>query len=296
MKTTVQCRIKKAVFCLLSLASVFSIQSCSATETLQSKLSVYLVNERELEVWSWEPSSKAKGSIIFSHGFGSSPDQYDPFVIPWVNAGYAVYAALHVDSRSHPDTSKYKGMQTWDMRLEDASFLANKYGSNGYIAAGHSYGALLSLVKGGVLAKTSELKDLKSKDERVKLVLAFSPPGAMPDFVDKTGFTSLSVPALIQTGTEDKPFDGPWESHLDAYYGAEASGNLYALVFEGVDHYFGGAICRSDVPGPLQNKQLSQAVDLSLQMISAYFDDNKQAKESLATQLTDSGKVRLMQR
>lgn len=271
---------------IVFLFAVF--QSCSSLPEPAPKKIELSFEGRAVEVWFWKPKTKPLATIIFSHGFASSPNEYDPLISAWLAEGYQVYAALHVDSNIHPETSKYEGMETWFKRLEDAKLLADTFTDGDYIAAGHSYGALLSLVKGGVNATQPENATESARDENVKLVLAFSPPGAIPGFIEHSGFSGLQTPALIQTGTKDAHLGAEWESHLDAFHGALPNGERYALVLDGVDHYFGGAICRSDVPGPIQIEEIGKASELSNQMISAFFFGNEEAKASFENNLSSS--------
>lgn len=265
---------------------------CQASPFTVETLSI---GERAVKVWHWQPRSTPAGTIIFSHGAASAPLKYTALIDSWVAAGYEVLAPLHVDSTDHPDTEKYKGMASWTTRLQDMQLLADKYGRDGYIAAGHSYGALIALVKGGVKGMvTPELKDPLA-DNRVATVLAFSPPGAIPGFISKEDFASLRVPALIQTGTKDSPpgTDLSWEGHLDAFNAARPGGDRYALVLQDVDHYFGGAICRLELPGPKQTAQLAEAINISLLMLKSYTSENALAKQQLSQKLGKSDLAKL---
>ena len=236
--------------------------------------------DRDIQVWHWEPE-ESKGVIIFSHGASSAPWKYTSLINSWVNEGYEVAAPLHVDSSDHPRSREFAGMAGWTARLEDMQILADRFGGNGYIAAGHSYGGLTALVKGGASALVPEGVKEPVADPRVKLVLAFSPPGTIPGFVDDYG--TLNTPALILTGTADMPTgaDNNWEGHLDAYMAAEADGSHYALILDDVDHYFGGAICRPEREGPQQLEQLAKASDFSLLMLKAYQQNDEESLQEL---------------
>lgn len=282
----------RALTTLLWLAFSAFLLCCNAfaVEPTVTKLSV---GDREVSVSTWQPTHNFKGVILFSHGAASAPWKYEPLIQPWVEHGFAVYAPLHVDSTDHPHHDQYKGMDSWRTRLEDMQLLADTYGQNGYIAAGHSYGALTALVKGGVNAMIPEGIKLPTADPLVLLVLAFSPPPAIPGFVEKQGYSGLAVPALIQTGTQDIPMGGAtdWTGHLDAYEMSAASGDHYALILEGVDHYFGGAICRPELPGPKLMDEVKQTSDISILMINAYVLGQQSATKLLSKQLSEQGPV-----
>jgi predicted dienelactone hydrolase len=254
------------------------------------------VADRASRVWSWTPSCEAKGTILFSHGAASAPWKYTKLIKYWVDAGYAVHAPLHVDSTDHPQQSEFAGFDSWRARLEDMAVLADRFGGEEYIAAGHSYGGLTALTLGGAEAVIPEGYTDTLKDDRVALVLAFSPPGSIPGFVNPGAYSGVSVPSFIQTGTADAPpgMTGGWEAHLDAYHDAPATGTAHALVIEGVDHYFKGAICRTELPGPPQDAELGIAAEFSLLMLEAYTRHDEDAQAELSTRLSPDGAVRFM--
>lgn len=251
----------------------------------QARIRDFNVGDRSVEVWSY--GRGRKGTILFSHGFGFAPWKYTELFERWVAAGYTVYAPLHVDSTDHPHSEDFVGFESWVARLEDMEFLANKFGRKGYIAAGHSFGALTALAKGGASAFTSDF-DGEVYDDNAELVLAFSPPEAIPGFIETYGYAELRAPALIQTGTEDVLVEGQdYRGHLDAYNYALEEGNRYALIIEGVDHYFGGVFDREGLEGPEQIEELNIAADISLLMIKAYADWNYRAYNRLQCELSD---------
>ncbi|MFK8017539.1 MAG: alpha/beta fold hydrolase [Gammaproteobacteria bacterium] len=241
-----------------------------------------LIAEREVEVWAWGEANSG-GVVLFSHGAQSAPWKYKPMIQEWVDRGLRVYAPLHVDSTDHPKTADYPGFASWTARLEDMELIANKFGGDAYVAAGHSYGALLALVKGGVSATKAGFQG-EMDDARVSLVLAFSPPPAIPGLVDLEAFGDLRVPALIQTGTRDIAMGDTtrgWRVHLDAFEQAPSGGASYALIIDDVDHYFGGAICRPELPGPAQKAELAVALDFASLMIDAYHFDVADAQRQV---------------
>ena len=276
--TSIWLRITSGLF-------MFLLLGCShASQVTVEQLSVA---EREVSVWHWQPATPATGVIIFSHGAASAPLKYTALIDEWVAAGYEVLAPLHVDSTDHPNMEQYKGMASWTARLQDMQIIADSYGQQGYVAAGHSYGALIALVKGGATGIVTPGLTAPLADSRVSAVLAFSPPGAIPGFVSRDNYATLAVPALIQTGTKDVPpgTNLSWEGHLDAYSAVASGGDRYALILDDVDHYFGGAICRPELPGPKQHAQLDQAVEYSLLMLRAYANRNVSAKQQLTHKL-----------
>jgi pimeloyl-ACP methyl ester carboxylesterase len=213
------------------------------------RLTIDAKGGRKVDVWRWAHRGRRKGRIHFSHGNFSSPVKYSRLLEVWAAEGWEVLAPLHVDSTDHPDVKRYGPMDSWPTRLEDLALLSDAAGKRLYIAAGHSYGALMALVLGGA----KPLLPGANRDLKVPAVIALSPPGPMPGFVDAAGYAALAVPALIQTGDKDV-FPGmppeAWRLHLTAFEAPKPSGALYGLALAGADHYLGGIYCRPELPGP----------------------------------------------
>lgn len=279
------------------LAGAMSSGFLQARQSLRETL--HAADGRLIPVDIWRPSGKVIGRIHFSHGAASSPWKYARLLEPLCAAGYEIWAPLHVDSTEHPATNEFKGMASWAARLQDMQALSSIANSN-YIAMGHSYGGLVSLTLGGARPTAPvEWRD-RLRDSAVSVVVALSPPGPLPGFVDAQAYSSLEVPALIQTGDRDIPlgWEGArWQDHLVAFDAAKATGSRYALVLEGVDHYFGSAICRPELPVPPQLSMLSNTVEIiELFLIAHAFGDGATAlvaRSGLGKRLVSEGAVRL---
>lgn len=246
------------------------------------------------------PSRRRKGVVLFSHGAASAPSHYDGIILPWVAAGYEVWAPLHVDSPQHPDTKAFAGLATWRARIEDMRALAAYVGGR-YVAAGHSFGGLTALTLGGASAIAPDGIAGPLRDPNATAVVAFSPPGPIPTLISAAGYATLAVPALIQTGDRDvslAPGADPesWRLHLAAFEAAPAGGDRYALVLAGVNHFFGGLICWPDQPGPPQEAQLARAADYSRLFIDAYGTGSAKARRALDARLRDAGPAILRRR
>lgn len=260
-----------------------------------SELSV--AGGRRLSVWSWLPSRKPVGTILFSHGAASAPWKYLRLIDHWVAAGYAVHAPLHVDSTDHPDHDRYPAAASWPARIADMRALADRYGGRSYVAAGHSYGALLALALGGASPAVPADVARPLRDPRAKAVVAFSPPPPIPGLIDQAGFATLTVPALIQTGTADiPPGSSTWEGHLMAWEAPTLAGNRYGLVLDSVDHYFKGAICRPELPGPPQVAELGLAATVSIEFIAAHVQRSRKARRKLDARVGRTGSMDLRRR
>jgi pimeloyl-ACP methyl ester carboxylesterase len=260
-------------------------------------IDIALPSGRICRTWHYAPQGKAKGTIFFGHGAASAPWKYEALFAHWMRAGYRVLAPLHVDSSDHPDRAKFVGLASWAARIDDMRAVTATIEQQHYIAAGHSYGAMAALALGGAMPLLPEGVTGPIADPRAKLVLAFSPPGAMPPLIDAAGYAGLAVPALIQTGTADIPPGAPgWEGHLLAFETPKAGGDRFALVLDGVDHYFGGAICRPDLPGPKQLAQLDRAAALSVQMLRGWAEGDKAARRAMLASVGARPGEQLMRR
>ncbi|PZR36102.1 alpha/beta fold hydrolase [Caulobacter segnis] len=241
---------------------------------------------RQVQVSVWKASGRPRGLILFSHGALSAPGKYENLLEPWRASGFDIAAPLHVDSTDHPDRAKYGMADSWKARLLDMRALAKAFaGGKPYVAAGHSYGALVALTLGGVAAERPTGFDGSMSDAAVKAVVAFSPPGVTPGLVSADGFKTLARPALVQTGTMDVPPGAPdWRVHLAAFENAPA-GDKYGLVLNGVDHYFGHLICRPERDVPAQSDGLKRGVEVSSLFLAAYGAGDRKAMRALASNI-----------
>lgn len=254
---------------------------------------------REIRVSEWKPRGQAKALVLFSHGAASSPRFYEAIFGPWLAAGFHILAPLHVDSIEHPRTKDFPGLASWKARLEDMRLLSAHVGKRPWIAAGHSYGGLVALTMGGAAAIPPEGWSGPLRDANARAVVAFSPPAPIPVLCTAEGYGKVAVPALVQTGTADllpgMTGEG-WRGHLVPYEAAAPGGNRYGLVLEGVDHYFGGAICRYDLPGPKQLDRLADATRISTLFVDAYGRGDKGAVRRLDALVSDVLPVRLLRK
>jgi pimeloyl-ACP methyl ester carboxylesterase len=249
-----------------------------------SSITLLAEDRRSVRVSIWPASGTGRGLILFSHGAFSSPEAYGRLIGPWTSAGFTVLAPLHVDSTLHPDHANHGMIDSWRCRILDMRALAAFAKAPTFIAAGHSYGALTALVLGGAEAVTPTGVTGPLRDPRVTSVVAFSPPGPSPGLMTAEGYGHLAAPALIETGDLDNPpaamGGGDWRIHLSAF-DAAPPGDKFALVLKGADHYFGGLICRLDLPGPPQTAALARAAAISTDFLSAYGAGEMAARERL---------------
>lgn len=254
---------------------------------------------REISVSEWKPRGRPRALLLFSHGAASSPRFYEALFAPWLAAGFHILAPLHVDSTEHPRIKDFPGLASWKARIEDMRALSAHVGRRPWIAAGHSYGGLVALTMGGAAAIPPEGISGPLSDGNARAVVAFSPPAPIPVLCTAEGYGKIAVPALIQTGTKDiapgstADSEG-WRGHLVPYDAAAPGGGRYGLILEGVDHYFGGAICRYDLPGPKQTERLADAASVSALFVEAYGRAEPAAARRLNALVTDALPRRLL--
>ena len=269
---------------------------------LTSTLQLPTPDGRTTDVSVWRPAKRKVGTVLFSHGWGGSPAGCLRIIQPLVASGWHVLAPLHTDSNIHPDKERYSFADSWPNRINDMRALSEHIGDLLYLAVGHSYGALTALVLCGAQTKVPESLAAPLRDPKAKAAIAFSPPLSLTGFIDVEGWSKLATPALIQTGTMDNPsFEGvsdeTWEDRLVAYEAPPAGHDRYALVLEGVDHNFGGAIGSAlRQPDVLQDRQMDVAMEIAVLFAQAHFLDKADARIRLDSRLTPDLPVRLTRR
>lgn len=259
--------------------------------------------KRSVAVTRFASAGPRLGSIFFSHGALSSPAHYDLLIQPWVQAGYDVWAPLHVDSLAHPQRASYPREQWWPTRIEDMQLLAAHVGARSCVAAGHSFGGLVALTMGGATPVRPPDYEGPLSVKGVRCAVAFSPPGPMPGLVEQGSYKDIAVPAMIQTGTQDlvtppgaQPDHASWRKHLMAYDEAKSGGHRYGLVLDGVDHYFGGAICDNTKPGPSRRAEAMQAARIATMFIDGFGRGKQGARRRLDGMCTATGPIMLMRK
>lgn len=187
----------------------------------------------DLNVW---PAANERGVVVFSHGFNGSPAAYQRILSAWVADGFTVVAPLHVDSLRHPDHDRYDSRAAFSTRLVDLAvtrgFVRATHAGKPIIAAGHSFGSLMSLIEGGAVTVAGPLGD-----PDVKAVIAFSSAGDLPGVILPETYAGLHTPTLMITGDEDlvEGYVTDWHAHRSPFDRSPA-GDKMLLVFAGADH------------------------------------------------------------
>jgi predicted dienelactone hydrolase len=228
--------------------------------------------------------------ILFSHGAGSSKDDYQPLMREWASHGYVVLQVNHDDSGSHDRQSR---VQAWSSRPQDLSALidhlddieAQVPGLRGKIdskhigAAGHSFGGQTMQMIGGYKMAGVE----SHREDRVKAVVLLAPPGGGPGDSSRS-WSEMRLPMLTIVGGADtgRTGEGPvWR--MDAYKNAPAQDD-FAIVVDKADHLLGGiSETRAGKPVPKTEDQLQLVYAATTSFFDAYLKGDHSACNSFAS-------------
>lgn len=190
---------------------------------------------RKIDVSVW-PAADERGVVIFSHGFNGSPAAYTRILSHWVDEGFTVVAPLHVDSLRHPDHAAYDGQAAFATRIADLAvmrgFIKATRAGKPLIAAGHSFGSLMSFIGGGAVTVAGPLGD-----PDIKAIVAFSSAGDLQGVILPDTYAALRAPALMITGDADlvPRYVTDWHAHRSPF-DRSPPGDKMLLVFAGADH------------------------------------------------------------
>ncbi len=204
-----------------------------------------------LRLWRPPAPGAAARAILFSHGANAEARKYDELTAAWAAEGHVVAAVTHREpAQGGAAMDPAAAKAGWRRRLADmrvaARHLSTVAPGRELIAAGHSYGALVAQALGGACVLW-EGDGGPLPMPGVARVVAFSPPGPLPGFIDAAGWARLAVPLFVQTGTADvvPPVAPSWEAHVASFEAARVSPR-WLWVGKGVDHYFGNMIGRPE--------------------------------------------------
>jgi hypothetical protein len=225
---------------------------------------------------------RRRAPIVLSHGANGSHEGLVPLMAALARERL-VAAPLHVDGETHPQHGKLDQREVWRTRLADMDQilpLALRLGGGRRraVAMGHSYGALVAQALGGA-AVFGE----RAPDPRIAAVVAISPPGPLPGFIDAAGWAEIERPMLVTTGDADVlPFVAPaWQAHL-ASFEASRHPHTGAWVGRGVDHYFGRHIQRLTREAHDQSKAFAALVEIAGRFVAATAEGDRRARRWLA--------------
>lgn len=199
----------------------------------------------------WRPQS-VRAAIVFSHGAGGKPQNYEALTSIYRDAGILIAAPLHVDSLNHPHHADYDRIGSFRARCEDmvAGFgLLRSLAPAAPIAvSGHSYGSLMSLITAGGCPPVVPQPLVPG----IKAVVSFSSAGKPASLINARSYSGLTAPLMLVTGDQDTVEDADitdWRDHLYPYETSPA-GDKVALVYAGGHHNLIGGQLPADASGP----------------------------------------------
>jgi alpha-beta hydrolase superfamily lysophospholipase len=226
-----------ALFIGLALAPLARAQSVAPVEAaaFAADITLQAPDGRAIPVSVW-PAADERGVIVFSHGLNAAPQAYETILSAWAAEGFTVIAPLHVDSLRHPDHADYDNRAAFGARIADLAvargFVKATRPGKPVVAAGHSFGSLLSLIAAGAVTAAGPLGD-----PDVKAVVALSSAGDLPGLVTPQTYAALITPTLMITGDADTvPGYAPdWRAHRSPFDRSPV-GDKMLMIFAGGDH------------------------------------------------------------
>lgn len=248
--------------------------------------------------------------ILFSHGLGGSREGYEYLGRFWAENGFV---SLHLQ---HPgsDEEVWKGKENplLEMRkaasglnalnrAKDVSFCLDRLESlnkqpkkliNGLIdfgkvgVAGHSFGAMTTLLVAGQLIILPGGKEISLADKRIKAAVPMSAPvPANRQFLEKI-YSPIRVPCLHMTGTlDDSPLGETKAEERRIPFDYIQNSDQYLVIFKGGDHMiFSGRprLALAAGRGKMDEKFQELIKKLTLVFWKAYLEDDNKAKAWLA--------------
>lgn len=258
-----------------ALAVTTALSPRIAEATQDEAVDITVGNGRVVTYSIWRPAT-VRAAIVFSHGQGGKPQNYEALTSAYREAGILIAAPLHVDSQEHPHRAEYDRRAGFTARCEDmvAGFhlLASLAPDAPKAVSGHSYGALMSLITGGGLPPA-----VPAPLAPVKAVVAFSSAGRVPGLINEHSYAGLIAPTLMVTGDQDLVEDAGitnWRDHLYPFETSPA-GNKVALVYAGGHHNLIGGQLPAGASGP-------DAIRNGVDFILAYAAEDAEAAARIA--------------
>lgn len=240
--------------------------------------------------------------VVFSHGFGAGLEAYAAVSQHWASHGYVTIHPQHADARTTGDNSERPklvgGLRNMSSGLGDrvkdvtavidaldelvkaVPDLKTKLNLDRIGVSGHSFGACVSMLIGGVTVQANG-QTQSYHDPRVKCVLMFSAAGTGEYGLTKDSWKKAETPALYVTGTKDlRPgHDAAWRSEP---FDLSPPNNKFLLIIEGANHFsFGGGPAAGGLLGRGAETYAPLVKAASLAFLDAYLKDSAEAKAFL---------------
>jgi predicted dienelactone hydrolase len=249
--------------------------------------------------------------VVFSHGFGAGIEAYSSVSQHWASHGYITIHPQHSDARKTDDNVERPKLGVGGLRnltsglgdrVKDVTAvidaldeltkkvpdLKDKLDKGRIGVSGHSYGACVSMLIGGVTVEANG-KVQSYADSRVTCILPFSAAGTGEYGLTKESWKKAEVPVLYVTGTKDiRPgHDAAWRNEP---FDLSPPKDKHLLVIEGANHFsYGGGPARGGLLGRGGDSYGPLVKASSLAFLDAYLKDVPEAKAFLKA---DGGMVK----
>ncbi|MDR1479656.1 MAG: hypothetical protein LBJ00_12020 [Planctomycetaceae bacterium] len=250
--------------------------------------------------------------ILFSHGLGGNYDRCSYLSKMWSSFGFVVISVQHPGSDEWTWRGKVRIVkelrdsyeQNWNCRTraEDLIFVldcfsrileSGKWESlradvNNVGVSGYDIGSLAPLLLSGQMPPD---QGRVLRDERVKAVVAMSPPVRNPGLDNNEVYAGIRIPALFITGTKDNGIIGVTKAHQRRIpFDCMTSRDRYLVIFNDGDHqvYAGPLFSVSNLFRRDKNFQAA------ITQVSSYFWLAHLAKERQARDVIDSKRINTM--
>jgi hypothetical protein len=243
--------------------------------------------------------------VVYSSGAFCLPQLYDLVTAHWASHGYVVIVPNHLDSPNTPKPTVEQYPLMFPSRIREMTFvldeldvITERAGIAGIVdtgrvaAAGHSFGAVIAMTKIGLNLTESTTRDWgDAADPRFQAAVLMSAPGqgasapAGMDVVADNAYDGLNKPLMATGGTKDvgrvDPGDmtpGEWRTLV---YRLAPTGDKYAVITEGSDHYHGGLICNAKRGGDPDPEGVAIVAAMTTLFLDAYLKEDPAALEYL---------------
>jgi hypothetical protein len=234
--------------------------------------------------------------VVYSTGMFCIPQMYDSVIAHWASHGYIVIQPNHVDSPNNDRPPTMDELKTVvASRLRDVSFvidsldamsanigLTEKVDSEQVAIAGHSFGAVVAMIKTGLVLKPEYRGNWgPTFDERFRVAVLMSGVGhGMREMADDA-FDGLRRPIFSSGGTNDvgRVDIGdltPKEWRMQPFLLAPP-GDKYVVITAGSDHYLGGLICKPREDSVPDVAALAVVRAMTSVFLDAYLKDDADA-------------------
>ncbi|WP_145916963.1 alpha/beta hydrolase [Erythrobacter sp. QSSC1-22B] len=229
-------------------------------------------------IFVWDAHGETKGVVLFGHGWGGQPANYARLIDGWTDLGFTVEAPLNLDSDAHlrhaslPPVGMPRMVAIVGQRMETLLSLREAAKERGLpvVLAGHSFGGFVAMSHG-----EGKWFEGPLEGPEPAAVIAFSSPGALPPLVSDATYSSLDVPFMMVTGTNDSTGTSmpTWEVHRFAFDRSNPGDKYLVVVVEGGHNL-----------DALDDEELAQPIiTWSGNFLSAYASADASAKAALAS-------------